>query len=274
MKRSPQYQTGLSLLELMVAMIIGLFIIVGISSVYLGNKRSNITTNELSLLQDNGRAILEQLTEIIQHTGYSSTSAAPTSEVFINSAVTNSSCSDGSDSVVDASIFSTMTNNTAYGDTVGVIYLGDDLLNTDCGATQLPASCRMGSGATSAAARIYNYFYVAPDATTGVPELLCSGSRSADVQSIARGVENLQLTYGEDTDADGTPDRYVSSANVSSWGNVLSVNIAVLVRSLRPIAVANESRSYRLSDDAIISTNDRYLRAVFTTTIRLRNVTL
>jgi type IV pilus assembly protein PilW len=273
MMRSPKHQAGLSLLELMVAMIIGLFIIVGISSVYLGNKRSNITTNELSLLQDNGRAILEQLTEVIQHTGYSSTSAAPTSEVFITSAVANSSCSDGSDNVLDTSMFSPMANNTAYGDTVGVIYLGDDLLNTDCGAVQLPASCRMGSGATSAAARIYNYFYVAPDAG-GVPELRCSGSRNTAAQTIAQGVENLQLTYGEDNNADGTPDRYVSSANVTSWGSVVSVNIAVLVRSLRPIAVANEARSYRLSEDAIINTNDRYLRAVFTTTIRLRNVTL
>ncbi len=271
--RSPTKQAGLSLLELMVAMIVGLFIIVGISSVYLGNKRSNITTNELSQLQDNGRAILEQLTETIQHTGYSSTSAAPSNEVFITSAVANASCSDGSDSVLNTGIFSTMANNTAYGDTVGVIYLGDNQLNADCGAAELPASCRMGSGATSAAARIYNYFYVAPGAT-GVPELLCSGSRNTAAQTIAQGVENLQLTYGEDSNADGTPDRYVNSANVTNWGNVVSVHIAVLVRSLRPIAVANEARSYRLSDDAIISTNDRYLRAVFTTTIRLRNVTL
>ena len=271
--RSPTKQAGLSLLELMVAMIVGLFIIVGISSVYLGNKRSNITTNELSQLQDNGRAILEQLTETIQHTGYSSTSAAPNSEVFITSAVANASCSDGSDSVLNTGIFSTMANNTAYGDTVGVIYLGDNQLNADCGAAELPASCRMGSGATSAAARIYNYFYVAPGAT-GVPELLCSGSRNMAAQTIAQGVENLQLTYGEDSNADGTPDRYVNSANVTNWGNVVSAHIAVLVRSLRPVAVANEARSYRLSEDAIINTNDRYLRAVFTTTIRLRNVTL
>lgn len=273
MRRPPQYQTGLSLLELMVAMLIGLFIIVGISSVYLGNKRSSITTNELSLLQDNGRAILEQLTEVIQHAGYSSTSAAPSDQVFITTAVANSMCNDGSDSVVDTGLFSAMANNTSYGDTIGVIYLGDDRLNTDCGAAQLPASCRVGAGASTAAARIYNLFDVAADAS-GVPELRCTGSRSGAAQTIAQGVENLQLTYGEDTNSDGTPDRYVNSTAVTNWGSVVSVNISVLVRSLRPIALANESRSYRLSEDAIISTNDRYLRGVFTTTIRLRNVAL
>lgn len=264
-------QSGLSMLELLVAMIVGLFITVGISSVYVGNKRSNLTSNELSQLQDNGRAVLQLLTDVIQHTAYTSTSVAPVDDMFIHGSVPTSMCSDGSDSVVNTSLFSPMENNTIYGDTIGVIYMGDNSLTTDCAASELPVSCRFGGGAATAASRIYNQFLVQKNAR-GIPALMCAGSRTAMVQEVAEGVENIQFTYGEDVNNDGIADRYVNSDNVARWGAVVSVNIAVLVRSLAPVAVANSSRLYQLSEDATISTNDKYLRAVFTSTVRLRNV--
>ena len=264
-------QSGLSLIELLVAMIIGLFIMVGISSVYVGNKRSNMTSNELSQLQDNGRAVLQLLTDVIQHTAYTSTSAAPVDDMFIRGAVPTSMCSDGADSVTNPGLFSALENNTTYGDTIGVMYMGDDKLNLDCASSVLPATCRYGGTAATAASRIYNYFSVQQN-TNGVPVLMCAGSRTSTAQEIAEGVENIQFTYGEDLDSDGIADRYVNSPNVTSWSGVVSVNIAVLVRSLAPIAVANSSRSYQLSEDTIVTTNDKYLRAVFTSTVRLRNV--
>ena len=54
----------------------------------------------------------------------------------------------------------------------------------------------------------------------------------------------------------------------------VSVNVAVLIRSLQPVARTNTARSYQLSEDSVINTNDRYLRSVFTATVRLRNVIL
>lgn len=264
-------QSGLSLIELLVAMIIGLFITVGISSVYVGNKRSNMTSGELSQLQDNGRAVLQLLSDVIQHTAYTSTSAAPVNDMFIRGTVPTSMCSDGSDSVVNTSLFSPLENNTSYGDTIGVMYMGDDKLNLDCASGELPVACRYGGTAATAASRIYNYFSVQANAN-GDPTLMCVGSRTNTAQEIAEGVENVQFTYGEDIDNDGIADRYVNSTGVTNWSSVVSVNIAVLVRSLAPVAVSNSSRSYQLSEDTIVTTNDKYLRAVFTSTVRLRNV--
>ena len=264
-------QSGLSLIELLVAMVIGLFIMTGISSVYVGNKRSNMTSSEVSQLQDNGRAVLQLLTDVIQHTGYTSTSAAPVDSMFIRGAVPTSMCSDGADSVENTALFSPLANNTAYGDTIGVVYMGDDKLNIDCASNALPTTCHYGGTAATAASRIYNYFSVQQN-TSGVPVLMCSGSRTNTAQEVAEGVENIQFTYGEDIDNDGIADRYVNSPSVVNWGSVVSVNIAVLVRSLAPIGVANSSRSYQLSEDTIVTTNDKYLRAVFTSTVRLRNV--
>ena len=273
MKKSFLKQRGLSLLELMIAMVLGLFIIVGISYVYVSGKKSSITTDQVSLLQDNGRAVLQQLTSIIQHAGYSSTSVAPFNDVFIQGAVSSSSCTDSTNSVTDTSLFSAMQNNTASGDTIGVVYMGDDDLYQDCAGGELPVACRLGSGASNDAAKIYNQFFVANNAA-GDPALNCSGSRSTAAVEIADGVENIQFVYGEDLDGDSIADRYVNETEVSKWGQVVSVNVSVLVRSLNAVATANTARSYQLSEDAIINTNDRYLRAVFTATIRLRNVIL
>jgi type IV pilus assembly protein PilW len=225
-------------------------------------------------LQENGRSVLQLLTDTIQHGGYSATSVAPFEDIFIRGAVTTSSCTDSNDSVSNPALFSAMGNNTTtYGDTLGIVYMGDDNLDRDCLGGLLPATCHLGSGAPRDAAKIYNQFFVADNAE-GVPTLSCSGSRTATAQQIAEGVENIQFTYGEDINSDGVADRYVNSAEVSNWEEVVGVNIAVLVRSLRPVASANISRSYQLSEDTIISKTDRYLRAVFTATVRIRNVIL
>ena len=267
-------QLGLSLIEMLVVMILGVFITIGISSVYVGNKRSSMTTDELSLLQANGRSVLHQLTQVIQHTGYKATRSPLGDDMFITGPVATSMCSDGSDSVVNSALFSTTQNNTPNGDTIGVVYLGDDLLTTDCTGTPIPAACRLavGGAAPTEAAKIYNYFKADVNAS-GTPVLTCSGSLNAIEEEIAEGVENLQFSYGQDADGDGVPDRFVSSDNVTNWSGVVSVNVAVLVRSLRPVATRETARVYQLLDDTIVNTNDKFLRAVFTTTIRLRNAT-
>ncbi|MGB1309882.1 MAG: PilW family protein [Leucothrix sp.] len=267
-------QQGFSLVELMVAVVVGLFIIIGISSVYVGSKRSSITTTELSLLQANGRAVLEQLTAVIQHTGYKSTRSSLDSDMFILGPVTNSQCSDGVDSVANTTLFSAIENDTARGDTIGIVYLGDDLLTMDCTGSEIPTNCRLSdtSPALTPASKIYNYFKADVNAD-GMPVLTCAGSLRAEEDEIAEGVENLQINYGEDVDSDGMADRFVNSDDVSNWNSIVSVNVAVLVRSLRPIAVSASVRSYQLLDNVVVTPNDKYLRAVFTTTIRLRNAT-
>jgi len=256
-------------------MIIGLFITIGISSVYVGNKRTNMTTDELSLLQANGREVLSQLTHVIQHTGYKSTRSSLDKDMFILGAVSTSRCSGGADSVKNTALFSALQNdNTTRGDTIGVVYLSDNLLTTDCTGLEIPSDCRLSDTSSSpvAAARIYNYFKADVNAS-GMPVLTCSGSVSGVVDEIAEGVENLQISYGEDADSDGIADRFVNSDDVVNWGSIVSVSVAVLVRSLRPVAVSATAQSYKLLDGDVISTNDKYLRAVFTTTIRLRNAT-
>ena len=72
-------QSGLSLLELLIAMFIGLFLLAGISTSYLASKKSSIARDQYSILEDNGRIALEVIANTLKHTGYTSSNGTPPS---------------------------------------------------------------------------------------------------------------------------------------------------------------------------------------------------
>lgn len=98
-------------------------------------------------------------------------------------------------------------------------------------------------------------------------------------EELIENVENMQIVYGEDTDADGTVNRYVPASTVGiDMANVLSVRISLLIRSPNQVRKNVDTDTYLLPDIGVESAstkidlfNDRHIRHVFTTTINLRN---
>ena len=266
-------QLGLSSIELMIAMMIGIFLSVGTATLYFSSQRALLSQSQSSIIDDNGRLALQVLTEIVEHTGYVSTNGSPLAgeERFITSAVMATNCG-GQSNVLTPALFATTANNTS-GDSIGIVYIGDDSLNRDCSGAQLPAACRVGGVGTLNASKIYNYFSIGTNAE-GIPVLNCAGSRSTVTLEIAEGVENLQVLYGVDDDNDNQVDKYINADQVTTWGRVISVQLAILVRSLSPVKNQNEPKTYTLLDNSTISTNDKFQRAIFSTIVRLRNVQL
>lgn len=265
-------QTGFSLIEMMIATVLGLMLTIGTASIYFSSQRSSMARSQYTEIEESGRSALEVLTRIIEHTGYSSESIVPLDENFINSAVKAGNCGGGKKNVLDSSLFG-VTSNGASGasDSVGVIYIGDANLNRDCSGKVIPASCQAGSVGSVESAKIYNYFSVGTNAI-GIPTLNCAGSNNTATVEIAEGVENLQVLYGLDNNNDNRVDQYVNADDVSSWNRVVSVQLAILVRSLRNVKTKAETKTYHLLDNATITTNDKYQRTVFTTIVRLRNI--
>ncbi len=82
----------------------------------------------------------------------------------------------------------------------------------------------------------------------------------------------MQILYGVDANADNQVDRYVNAPNVGTlWNNVISIQVAVLARSLIEVKDTAESESFTLLDTAVTTPSDRFQRAVFSTTVSLRN---
>ena len=267
-------ESGYSLIELMVSITIGLFLLAGIVTSFVSSKSASMKRDQTSLLEDNGRYALEAITEALEHTGYTpaNSGALPTQFIRQASDIVSDTCPVSAiQNVVNTSIFNT-TDDGASGDSLGVIYHADTMLFTDCAGKSLPASCRLkpipSINMAPESSRIYNSFFV--DNTNKT--LMCSGSRSSAPEVIAEGVENIQFLYGIDTGNDGQVDRYVNASNMAGrWSSVVSIQVAMLVRSPKIVKTRKESKRFTLLDVAVISPYDKYQRAVFSTTVRLRN---
>ncbi len=73
MKRSfsiPPRQSGLSLVELMIALTIGFMIVAGVGYVYLGSRQAFRTQDSLSTIQENARYALDIMSQKIRMAGY------------------------------------------------------------------------------------------------------------------------------------------------------------------------------------------------------------
>ncbi len=269
-----QQQKGFSLVEMMISMVLGILLLLATSVVYLSSQRSSSNRTQYASMEDNARSALEIMTRAIEHTGYTSTNSVPLDDRFITKSVVAANCGGGKKNVLKTSLFGVVSNGVSGAtDSIGVVYVGDSSFNRDCTGKQLPTACQVGGVGTVDASKIYNYFSVATN-TAGVPVLNCAGSNNLTTVEVAEGVENLQVLYGVDNNQDNRVDQYVNADKVSSWNHVISVQLAVLIRSLRKVKNKAEVKKYKLLDNQIITTNDRYQRAVFTSTVRLRNVQL
>ena len=92
---------------------------------------------------------------------------------------------------------------------------------------------------------------------------------SVGSEELVEGVEDMQILYGLDTDADGTANRYVRADAVGNWSDVVSARVDLLLRSVED-NLANSPQPYKLQ--GVSSTpSDRRIRRVFTTVVALRN---
>lgn len=101
-----------------------------------------------------------------------------------------------------------------------------------------------------------------------------SGSMSSAIE-LVEGVEDLQLTYGEDTDGDRSVDVYRDAASVVDWEAALSVRVElVLVSNSTNVVGTSGSAQAQSTVDAggnVIVNQDGRFRQVFTSVFAVRN---
>ncbi|QTR51844.1 PilW family protein [Candidatus Thiothrix anitrata] len=281
-----KHQRGVTLIEMMIAMVVSLVLVAGVGTVYFSSKRSYQVRDELSQMNEAGRAALETLRKHLEHAGYATPSKLPLGAYFFVNGDPNlavQSCGGGKQNIKDPNDFNARSTRDAFnanGDAISVRFLGDNNLFLDAAGGALPDECRVGNAAGMDASLIYNAFHVDNDGSTRdannrlVPILYALGSNVNNRQPVVNGIENIQFQYGIDTDGNGTADRFVNATNVgaANWESVVSIKVAILVRSLGDVLEANSVRTYNLLDATVTTPSDRYQRAVYTTTIQLRNV--
>jgi len=199
-------QAGMGLIELLIAMTIGLVIVGAMMSMLLSTRATSLAQTGFAQLQDDQRLALIMLTNTIQGGGYFPNPLTSTQTVELPA---NATFVNAGQSVAGSS------GAAAPGDTLVVRYeagIGDGMM--DC----------IGRGNTSGANLVMvNTFRV--DASNN---LVCSVNGGAE-QALAANVQNFQVFYGVDTNADNSVDQYIAAGAMTSsnWGNVTSVRVAL-----------------------------------------------
>lgn len=272
---------GFTLVELLISMVLSLFLIGGVISIYVSSKQTSHTREELSSLDDNGRAAIRALTQYIEHAGYATPKRLALDHYLISTAgVINATiCGLGSDNLSGSSIVSGTTVNDSHDgiaaakkpapDRITIAMLSDATLSKDCSGQALQSAC------VAVNAPIYNSFYIQTAVGDTEPSLYCNGSVGAAPIKLAEGVEDMQIKYGVDSQGnDLIADQYLDATAMAGWwDNVVSVQVAVLVSSIKDVRTKQTAQTYLLLDRPVLR-NDRKQHAVFTTEIRLRNVLL
>lgn len=88
-------------------------------------------------------------------------------------------------------------------------------------------------------------------------------------ERMAAGIEDMQIIFGEDINADQSADRYSSAVGISKASAVVSVRLQLLLRSDNGVTMSSPT-TFQFNGEAR-TYNDKRLRKTFTSTVSIRN---
>ena len=111
-------------------------------------------------------------------------------------------------------------------------------------------------------------YSIATNGVTGQPGLY--RDLGAGPQELVDGIANMQVLYGEDTDADGTANYYVPAGSVADMENVVSLKISLLVQSYED-NLTDTRMMITYNNQPPAQAGDNRLYQVFNSTVTVRN---
>lgn len=277
-------QDGLTLVELMVAITVSMFIVLAATGLLLSTKSGYITQTDHVQILDTGRFAIEIIARMLRQSAYANWDAVEGSVVAADSIGAGISGMDAKSlKGRTAGIDSPVGKSVNGSDVLAIRYFGVGSGRNGDGTVLNCAGFGVGaaSGAVSTDQdRDLSAFYVAED-STGEPELYCKyrGDDGWASQAIARGVESFQVLYGLDTDGDAMPNRFMNATaidaldsaldpdgqdvtgraiarkNQSHWRKVVAVRVALLVRGAHPAGSGKSAGEYDLFGKAYADAN-------------------
>jgi len=228
-----QRQRGYSLIEIMIALVIALFLLAGLGSMVSGTRKTSTNQVSMAMLQDQERLAMSMLNDVIQTTGYFDTATYWSTSAAFNTSVTTTGFPTNVTLAAGQTISGTHNTNLTTPDVIAVRYgsTGTDGVFNCTGVSSAGAST--------------NVFYV--NTTASANQLMCSpDGTQANAIVLVDNVVNLQAYYGVSTVAGAcnaagvtcNVDTYMTANNVGAlWPNVVSVRVTVTF--VNPLAKVN-----------------------------------
>ena len=256
---STRTQAGFSLIELMVALLLGLLLMSGIIAVYLESKRGFVQDEAIARVQENGRYALRLLSREIAMAGF----FGGVTELDAVSSPAIGDCQTwllNPDEVIEVYDDADGGETAAFNDCFGAAIdgVGTDILavrrasdaplihegewedgfssltsgryylhNESSGLgtaeiavdTDINTSALTSPGSTADLWAYYGRIYYI-GTENGVPSLCMRSVENTAQTCLVNGVESLQVELGVDTDGDGIPDEFVSDRVADAPGAV------------------------------------------------------
>lgn len=229
-----RFQKGVSLVELMVALVLGLLVSGAAMQLLLTNQQTFALQNASSTLQDDGQMLLRYMMADLRQAGRGSAIAGTVAPVIFDT---------------DQPAFS--KEGGTGPDELAIRFFG----TRDC----------QGSVAATPEDIVNRYFV-----SGGV--LSCSGSLSAGSVELLPQVESFQVQYGIDTAQDDVVSvgRWVNAGSVGARP-VVAIRFAVLLASEGEINASAAATTHYVLDQVVTAPSDSRLRKVFGSTVYIRN---
>ncbi len=272
-------QRGMTLVELLIAMGLGIFLMAGVIQVFLGSQQTFTTINAQSHMQENGRFAMDFMARILRHGGY--TTEINIDEVMDPNLRKETFLAEGN--------FAEGTAVAGLNNAVGEPGVKDQTdvvrVRIEGSADDLVADCQGVDIDEDQWAEIS--YFVSDDAEFQCQTVTAGGTTTA---TLVEGIDDLQIQYGVNVGgvlddfvfpaADDRPDEQLLTANkfvnadqmtVDDWENVVSIKVAMLASSAGAPLEHSVAQTYDVQDNATVSYQDGKARQIFTQTINLRN---
>lgn len=254
-------QSGFTLVEFMIAGVIGLIILSGVLSLLVNTQQTFTLQRGVADVQDSGRFALHILKSDIERAGFGRETPLPSNIAILRGGenATQDGCNAGA-------------NGAPNSDCLVIQYDG----NRDCTGEQVNGAeiGQMG--------RVTNRYFLRlrpadPADNVRLGELVCqSGGRE---RVLLDNVEDFQILYGLDgpDDADNAPDRYQAEGVAFAGNDVVAVRVGFIIAS--EANILDQARTYSAAQLDLFNTGgmtrtDRRIRRRYSQTISLPSLNL
>lgn len=264
----PRPQHGLSLIELLVAMGLGLILVVGIGTVYLGSRQTYRMQEANARVQETGRFALEVIGRSLRQAGADANIAANAAAI--------TQCDDAG-GICTAIMGTDDSVNGTTSDTLTVEYYAG-IGQPDSDGDGQPESRNCLGNIANADVLVREAFALSG---TNLECTATVGAGAAQTQPLVSEIEDIQLIYGVDSDNNQSADIYTATPTAAQWPNVLTARVCVMVRSVEQGLAATTQRpldcphaldtELALAGTPIPQSGDTRLHRAFLATFNLRN---
>lgn len=306
---SPRRQAGLTLIELMIGLVLGLLIIAAASATYINTVQASRAAEANAKMNETAAITLGILQQQIRLAGYSQIVGSPTYTIRKNFDGTGiRGCVGGFSSGTGVAFSALTCNNTTTTPDSLVIRYEATVNNTIPTNANTPTNC-IGEGISqstpsSATSTVVGspvpgpyrlaenrYFVRTAGTPSGGPELYCVGATGTNtfgsISPVMEGIEAMQITYGVASTPTGTvTSAYMSAQAIDAtfaaealdtrWKRVVSARVCIVIRSTDvseqlPRVTDAATNQYFDCNNAARTITDGRARRAYTSTVTLKN---